>query len=203
MHRAALLLLLAASLGGCREEAPAPPPPVADPAPAAGARRPAGEVPPHSRAPFDAGGAPAAPFAGFDYAIPGPPGVASHYHVRVPDAGAPSAGLSGDAAGTRIRLRAFRTADAVDSAAAVGRAIGGQGPAEVLDPATAGGCGGEPGHGGAVGRRPPVVRVVRVRLPAAGESALPSLPGLEAILEADLGTGGAREGWLDVHLVER
>ena len=48
---------------------------------------------------------------------------------------------------------------------------------------------------------------MRIRTAAEGisraESAVTALPGLESILQADLGAGGAREAWLDVHLVER
>jgi hypothetical protein len=166
-------------------------------------------VPPDSRVAHDADGARARAFEGFDYAFPGPPGSAIHYHVRVPDAGAATAVAAGGGESAPLAVRAWRVASAADAAVAARDAARRRGAqAEVLDPATAGGCGAEAGHAGAAGtRRVPVVRVVRARgakdLLAAAARDAAALPGLEPLLEADLGGTGAGDACLDLHLVER
>ena len=206
--------ILIAAAAGCSDDgtpsAAAPPAPAPALSEQPQVRRPAGEVPPDSRVAHDPGGATAAPFAGFDYAFPGPPGSAWHYHVRVPDAGTASAAAAGGTSVVvRVSVRAFRVASASDAAAAAKRAIAGLVESfQLLDPATAGGCGTEAGHTGAAGtRRGPPVRVLRApvtreTLAAAGRAAA-ALPGLEPMLEADLGGASAGDAWLDLHFVEK
>ena len=206
--------ILIAAAAGCGDEARPSPSPVLSPPGSDLPRRsdnspgtPAGEVPPDSRVARDADGAPAAAFVGFDYAFPGPPGSAGHYHVRVPDSGAASAVVAGGAGS--LAVRAWRVASASDAAAAARDALRPLvADLELLDPATAGGCGTEAGHSGAAGtRRVPPVRVVRARgtreALAAAARAAAALPGLEPMLEADFEGGAAGDAWLDLHLVEK
>jgi hypothetical protein len=179
------------------------------PFPAPGVRGPAGEVPANSRRPHDEGALPAAERAGYAYSFPGVPGTGTHYHVLVPDRGAPEAALAGGATDRSLALRIFRARRAPDGALAVRDALAGTGAAaEILDPAVSKGCDGAADHPapGTGLRAAPPVRVVRTRIAAAdlskADAALSAAAGLERILETRLGGPAAGEVVLDVHVVE-
>ncbi len=165
-------------------------------------------MPPNSRRAHDEGAGPAVSLPGYSYGFPGAPGTGTHYHLLVPDAGEPRAALAGGATDRGIALRVFRAERVVDAALAVKAALAGAG-AEILDPATAGGCGDAGDHAppGSGQRNPPPVRVVRARTAPADlprwEAALAEVPGLRRLLASGLGGDGKWKGevLLDVHLV--
>ena len=99
-------------VGGCGD-APAPPP-VAPPPAVPSPGRPAGEVSPNSRRAHDEGDAGAAPVPGYSYGFPGVPGTGTHYHLLVPDEGAPRAALAGGTTDRSIALRVYRAGRVVE-----------------------------------------------------------------------------------------
>ena len=148
------------------------------------------------------------PVPGYSYGFPGVPGTGTHYHLLVPDGGEPRAALAGGSTDRGIALRVFRAERVVEAALAVKAALAGAG-AEILDPATAGGCGdgADHAHPDSGQRNPPPVRVVRARMAPADlprwEKAVAEVPGLRRLLAAGLGGDGKWKGevLLDVHLV--
>jgi hypothetical protein len=168
-------------------------------------------VPARSRRPFDDGGNPdpSPPADAFDYALGVEGDRGAHYHVRVPDAGSPAAGLAGGAAARTVEVRVYRVEDCLDAAVAVRVAVASLGTgAEILDPEKAGTCSDAADHGGPGGsaRPAPPVRVVRLRVPPGGvarvDEAVAKVPGLTPALSAVLKGRAAEEVCMDLHMVE-
>ena len=215
----AALLLLAACGAEEVESAPVPAP---VPAPAASSRvgeappgslpagrGPAGEVPAHSRRPHD-GTAPAPvrpEDAEFDLGVPGLPGAAFHYHLRVRADGTARALVSGSAGAAPFRVVLLRVKEAPSSAVRARDAVAGAAASvEILDPASSGGCGGGDAHAAPGSLRVPAAWLVRVPLPrdarAGAAAAAAKAAGGTVALETDIGGAEGDRIRLDLVLVE-